>query len=125
MGEYDSAIALAQRLIAQKGTEVTLRTETPAAAPDPTMPWRGGANTPTDQTVDAVFLDYEQKYIDGTTIRTGDQRVFMPATDTSGAAIAPEVDSLVIRGTEVWRVVRPRPLAPGSQMVMFELQVRQ
>lgn len=125
MAEYDSAIALAKRLIAKKGTEVTLRTFAPGALPDANEPWRAGTNTPTNQTVKAVFLDYEQKYIDGSTIRMGDQRVFMPAADTSEVAIAPEVDSLIIRGSETWKVVKPKPLNPGNQLVMFEIQVRQ
>ena len=125
MAEYDSAIALAKRLIAKKGTQVTLRTFAAGALPDANEPWRAGTNTPTNQTVVAVFLDYEQKYVDGTTIRMGDQRVFMPATDTLGAAITPEVDGLVIRGSETWKIVKPKPLNPGDQMVMFELQVRQ
>lgn len=124
MAEYDSAIALAKRLIAKKGTSVTLRSMTPGALPDANEPWRAGANTPVDQTVKAVFLDYEQAYIDGTTIRMGDQRVFMPATDNSDVAITPEVDGLVIRGSETWKIVKPRPLNPGNQMVMFEIQVR-
>lgn len=125
MAEYDSAIALAKRLIAKKGQDVTLRGFTAGATPDPTKPWKPGTNTPVNQTVKAVFLDYEQKYIDGAMIQTGDQKVYMPSSDTSEVAITPEEEGLVIRGAETWKIVRIKPLNPNGQSIMFELQVRQ
>lgn len=125
MGEYDSAIALAKRLLKKKGQPVTLRSLTAAPAPDPSKPWYPGANAPTDWTVDAVFLGYEQKYIDGEQVQMGDQQVYMPAFDTSGAAILPEEEGLVIRGAETWKIVALKPLNPAGDPVMYELQVRQ
>lgn len=125
MAEYDSAIALAKRLIAKKGQQVTLRGFTAGALPDANQPWRAGQNAAVNSTVVAVFLDYEQKYIDGEVIQMGDQQVFMPATDTSDVAVTPELEGLIIRGSETWKIKAIRPLRPGSQLVMYELQVRQ
>lgn len=125
MAGYDSVIALAKRLITKKGQEVALRGFTTGTAPDPAKPWEPGANSVSDQTVSAVFLDYEQKYVDGTMIRTGDQIVYMPSTDVLDVAIAPQVDGLVLRGAEVWEIVNSRPLNPAGQPIMYVLQVRQ
>lgn len=122
MARFDSAIALAKKLIKKNGQAVTLRGFTAGAAPDPAKPWKPGGNVAADQTIEAVFLDYEQRYIDGQTIRTGDQRVFMPA---EGLTVPPEVEGLVLRGLEVWKVIAVKPLNPNGQAIMYELQVRQ
>jgi len=127
MARFDSAIALAQRLILKNGQAVTLRSFTAAAAPDPAKPWEPGANSAVDQTVDAVFLDYEQKFIDGALIQTGDQRVFIPSTTSAGAALSPdpEVEGLILRGAEEWKIMNVMPLNPNGQTIMFEIQVRE
>jgi hypothetical protein len=122
MARFDSAIALAKKLIKKNGQLVTLRGFTAGAAPDPAKPWKPGGNVAADQTIEAVFLDYEQRYIDGQTIRTGDQRVFMPA---EGLTAPPEVEDLVLRDLEVWKVVAVKPLNPNGQAILYELQVRQ
>ena len=122
MARFDSAIALAKKLIKKNGQAVTLRGFTAGAAPDPAKPWKPGGNVAADQTIEAVFLDYEQRYIDGQTIRMGDQRVFMPA---EGLAAPPEAEGLVLRGLEVWKVIAVKPLNPNGQAIMYELQVRQ
>lgn len=122
MARFDSAIALAKKLIKKNGQAVTLRGFTAGVAPDPAKPWKPGGNVAADQTIEAVFLDYEQRYIDGQTIRMGDQRVFMPA---EGLTAPPEVEGLVLRGLEVWKVIAVKPLNPNGQAIMYELQVRQ
>lgn len=122
MARFDSAIALAKRLITKNGQAVTLRSFSAGAAPDPAKPWKPGTNTPVDQPAVAVFLGYEQRYVDGDTVRTGDQRVFVSA---SGLTSAPEVEGLVLRGSEQWKIVTIKPLNPNGQQIMYELQVRQ
>ena len=122
MARFDSAIALSKKLIKKNGQAVTLRGFTAGAAPDPAKPWKPGGNVAADQTIEAVFLDYEQRYIDGQTIRMGDQRVFMPA---EGLTAPPEVDGQVLRSAEVWKIVAVKPLNPNGQAIMYELQVRQ
>lgn len=125
MGTYDSSIKLAQRLIKSKGQVVTLRTFANAAGNDPDQPWKSGENVPTNVSVDAVFLNYAQKYIDGEFIKSGDQQVLLPPTATNGSAITPTLNGLIIRGTETWKIVAIKPLNPNGEMVMYELQVRQ
>ena len=126
MGELDWAVQLAKDLIKQFGAPVTLRNMVRAPAPDPAKPHRPGETTQVDTTVDAVFLDYEQKYIDGTVIQMGDQRVYMPSTATDGVTAAePVVDALILRGTEKWKIITARPLNPNGQQIMYDVQVRQ
>lgn len=122
MARFDSAIALAKKLITKNGQAVTLRSFTATAGTDPDMPWKPGANAPVNQTIEAVFLDYEQRYIDGETIRAGDQRVYMPA---EGLTTPPEVEGLVLRGSDPWKIISIKPLNPNGQAIMYELQVRQ
>lgn len=126
MGQFDWAVSLAKRLIKQDGQVVTLRNLSRAAAPDPTKPHRPGVATPLDRSVDAVFLDYEQKYIDGTVIQMGDQRVYMPSTATDGVTpVTPNPDGVIIRGSETWKVIKVRPLNPNGQQIFWDVQVRQ
>lgn len=122
MARFDNAIALAKRLIKKNGQVVTLRGFSGTPAPDPDKPWKPGPNVPQDQPIEAVFLDYEQKYIDGELVRMGDQRVFMPA---DGLTVAPEVEGVILRGAETWKIVNVKPLAPNGQQIMYEIQVRQ
>lgn len=126
MGEYDRAIALAKRLLKKKGAPVTVRSFSRPDDVDDDAPWEPSPNDPTDVTVNAVFLDYEQKYIDGQTILAGDQNVYMPAYDVNGVAFAPEVEGIVIRSTgDDWKIITLKPLNPAGDPVMYTLQVRQ
>ncbi len=122
MARFDSVIALAKKLIKKNGQLVTLRGFAVSPGTNPDQPWRPGEPAPADQPIEAVFLDYEQKYIDGETVRMGDQRVFMPA---EGLTSPPEQNGQVLRGAEVWKIITIKPLNPNGQAIMYELQVRQ
>lgn len=122
MARFDSLISTAARLTARNGQSVTLRTFTNPGPTDPDKPWEPAAPVAADQTVNAVFYKYHQKYIDGDRIRQGDQQVLIAAKDVT---TPPAQDSLIIRGSEVWKVVNGQPTAPNGQLIIFELQVRQ
>lgn len=124
MGEYDSAVALAQRLIAKKGAAAILRASAKAPPPDPSKPWKPGARSDVDQNIKAVFLDYKQSVIDGSRIKQGDQRVLVASTDDLGNPVAPTTNHRIIRGSEDWQVMDVATTKPGDQVVYFELQVR-
>lgn len=130
MGEYTSAIALAQRLIAKKGGPVTLRTFTPGA--DSGQEWKPAESVPVDQpNVRAVFLPQNlqtqrpQQYADGTQVHVGDMQVYVAAADL---AEPPSLGSEVIRADgEVWTVKACEPLAPGdvTEVIIYTLWVTQ
>lgn len=124
MGEYDSSVALAQRLLTQKGMSVTVVTPS-AAVPNADQPWAPSAAVMAEQTTVGAFFNYKQSLINGETIRTGDQQVYMPAADDSGQPLTPEVGGQIKRGTEVWNIVNVSPLKPADAVVLFEAQVRQ
>lgn len=125
MARFDSAIALAKRLIDKNGQQVILRNIVAAAPADSAKPWEPGENTNSDQDVFGVFLDYEQKYIDGSVIRMGDQQVYLYSIDILGNSIIPEVDGQIIRDGDPWDIKAIRPLNPNGQSIMFTVQVRQ
>jgi hypothetical protein len=122
VAEYDSAIALAKRLIKKKGRAVVLRSYTATAAADAAKPWKPGVNTPSNQNGFGVFLNYEQKFIDGSTILRGDQHVYL---SLEGITTAPQVQGTLLRDAEIWKIIAVEPLNPGEQVVFYELQVRQ
>lgn len=127
MGEYDSSIALAKRLIAKKGEKIVLRTFAPG---DPTsQPWKPGPQKATEQVgVPAVFLpinmtDAPEKYADGSLVRAGDKEVYMAA---SGLDKEPTLGSQLIRGDgALWTVKACDPLDPGGPKIMFTMLVTQ
>lgn len=121
MGQFDSAIELADRLITKNGMPITLRHRTLAAAASDT-PWEPGAATVTDTTVDGVFLNYNRKDVDGDVIKQGDQYVYIAAKNLSSV---PSIDDLLIRDTEVWKIVNIEELRPNSQRILYTAQVRQ
>lgn len=120
MGEYDSAIALAARLISKKGRAATIR-RLATTTPDASKPWRVDAAAPTDYPVRAVFLDYEKNEIDGTNVQAGDQKCLVAA---SGLAIEPAPPDVVVDGAVVWTIVKTKPLRPGDDNVFFDIQLR-
>ncbi len=83
MARFSSVSATASRLIAKNGQPVTLRVFTDAAPANPATPWLPAGPTQVDQTVNAVFLNYAQKYIDGELIKVGDQKVLIAGLGVS------------------------------------------
>lgn len=125
MGEYDSALALALRLIKKKGRAVTLRQFSDAPVPDVSKPWRVGQATPTDVPAHGVLLDFGgvgEHYMPGTEIQVGDKLVLMPA---SGLAVRPQLrDTLQFGAEEPWAIVTVQTLEPGGVAVLHSMQVR-
>jgi hypothetical protein len=120
MGQYDSQIALAKKLIAKYGQKVTLKIFT-TTIPDPNSPWKPGAPGEALQEADGVFLRYEQSNIDGELIQSGDQKVLIPS---EGLVIDPDVQGQVIRGSETWKIVKVSALNPNGQTILYTVQVR-
>lgn len=123
MGLYDEEVALAYELIAESGDVVTLRSFATATPVDSTKPWRVGDPSKSDQTgVPAVFLNYQQKYIDGEVIKRGDKQVLIPAENLTAI---PNIGDQLIQGSQVWTIKNIEPLSPSGQDILYTLQVRQ
>lgn len=116
--DYNRMAALSLRLLQRFGAVHTLTRLAPGsrdveAGTTPT--------TPTTYSVTGAKFDYAQRDIDGTEVRTGDQRFLM----APNAAVTPQTgDRLTIAGQD-WQVIRSSPLSPAGTVVLHEVQIRQ
>lgn len=116
---YGQVVKTAQRLIKRFGSEINIVvTNTIPAA----QGWKAGTPAPITVTVDGVFVNYEQKFIDGTVIQQGDQKVIISAPDST---FKPNVAGHIMRGDEKWNIRNIRPVNPGGTIVIYIAQVRQ
>lgn len=120
MSEYTSAIDLAARLIIKKGREAIFQHFVPGTKPDSDKPWETTPRPPIEQTLKMVFLDYEQKDIDGSKIKSGDKQVLMFAKGVLNdpVANADKIKELQKHGGATWAIVKSEPLKPGDETVM-------
>jgi hypothetical protein len=112
---YAATAATATRLLTRFGAPATIKREV-AGTYDPAT----GTATVTEtvfQTIAAVFA-YDQKYINGTLILSGDQIAYLIPT------VAPKQgDRLVWQGI-IYTVVFVKPVSPAGVPVIYEAQIR-
>lgn len=138
MSQFDNFITLAKRLIAKNGRDVNLLQET-ATIPDSTKPWRVATSTAVDPLngVKAVFLEYseyllgQQKDPDSSdqgterdTIKRGDKVCLIASDDEQIQKADIRHYDRIEDGGETWVIVNMKPLQPGEQIIMYEIQVR-
>lgn len=66
---------------------------------------------------------YEQRYIDGQLIQTGDMRLLVAATDP-GLTDTPDLEWKALMDGDTWQIVTIRPIWSGEQVAAYELQTR-
>lgn len=130
MATYDSAAALAKRLIEKKGGKVTLRRFGAQEVVDADKPWEGSAPDPASvpKTVKAVFLNFSFKgaeplrFADDTLVRAGDKKVLLAATSLGSST--PGLNDQIVRadGT-VWTIKNLKTLDPDGQKILYEAWV--
>lgn len=116
--DYTKTAATVDRLLKRFGASATLQRvvhgtydpDTGTTTADTTSTWTG---------VGAKF-DYEQKEIDGTNIRTGDQRVYLSVV----GIVNPQSGDTLAIGATTYNVVASRPLQPALMAVLYDVQVR-
>lgn len=116
--DYNKTAATALRILTRFGAPVTVGRETPGVYDPETG--TNAAGSVQSWTPQGVKLDYAEREIDGTSIKAGDQRVYMSAA----AGLDPTAGDTVTLGAEVWRVVASRTLAPAGVAVLLDVQVR-
>jgi hypothetical protein len=112
---YAATAATATRLLERFGAAATINRQTTGAY-DPetgTAP----VTTTTLATTAAVFA-YDQKYIDGTLIKQGDQRAYCAPTNAPAQG-----DQLVWQGG-TFEVIAVKPVSPAGVPVLYEAQIR-
>jgi len=113
---YARLQATAQRLIAKYGqTGVVTR----VIPPDPVL---GGEPVPTPYPATLVPMAYEARYIDGTTIKTGDMQIYISSV---GLAVEPTVGDVVTANGTDYAIVNGDPNKyDGVTNVVFIVQGR-
>lgn len=115
---YAGSQSAADRLIRKFGQSATLnhKVTTPA-----TNPWDNPTTTTTAYTVQIVVETYKDGLVNGTSILSGDRKILLSAL---GLAIVPTVEDTLTIGGDAWGVVNVKPLAPGTTVVLYEIQAR-
>lgn len=114
---YSDLASTAKELLEEFGCQVTL-TYAESQAYDP----ESGSSTKQGYayTGTGVKLDYESKDIDGTNILSSDQRVLI-AVDIP---VVPKAGNILLIGSKEWTVINSKPLDPGGEAVLYDVQVR-
>lgn len=126
MGEYDRAIATAQRLIAKKGMTVTWEQQENGEAPDPSKPWRPAEAEPVEHEVSIVFLPYNREnqqflsMMTGTEIPQGAEYGLMGAVD-----FTPNLNDTVVRNGVRLGIEKIDLLAPAGDPVLYTIGFKQ
>ena len=120
MARFDSALALAQRLIGKNGQPVMLRKPGPMDPSDPSKPWLVSDPTFTEYPFTAVFLNEKEKYTTTDTVRKSTQICYAAAL---GLAAVPDIDDLIIRDGQPWKVQDAETLNPNGQTVLYKLSL--
>lgn len=127
MGTYDSQVALAERLIREKGKPVQIVRQTTVTDPD--KPWEPGA--PTEELDDAygVFLNFSAndmatfgKMAGASEITSSDRKVLLAAASLSGA---PTPNDKLRDESGDWSIETAQVLAPNGENILYTLRVRQ
>lgn len=116
--DYTEIAADADELLAEFGAPATLKRVT-AGGYDPATGDTTSASSAEWISV-GVKLDYEQKQVDGTLIRRGDQRILLSVV----GMVNPQTGDTLTIGIDVFNVIESRPLQPALVPVLFDVQVR-
>ena len=127
MGVYDSQIALAERLIRERGQAVQLVRQTSQTSID--KPWDAVAPLVVLDPVHAVLLPLSLKDVEtahkmagAPEIQVGDQKALVAAASTTSP---PRVnDKLRIAGID-FSITYCQTLAPNGEQILYTMRVRQ
>ena len=73
-----------------------------------------------DPVLAAVF-DVNEQFINGTSIRTGDKQIFM---SINGTTSEPKTGDELYWGSEIYKIIQAKKIAPARISVLYELQGR-
>lgn len=115
---YDRMGAVADRLIAKRGSDVVLikSGNGPFNVSTGTM-----SVSPVEYSGKAVVLDLEQREIDGTTVKVGDQKCLM---SVSPDIPKPTTQDKIRWQNVVYKIILFRDLAPAGQSVLYRMVIR-
>lgn len=118
---YGRTVAASKRLINRFGDNATIVVSVDTPNVDE---WKPATRTDVSTDVIAVFLDYDEEFINGTTIRKDDQKVLFNASVTFAPNLVGYITRQVGDITERWNILNVKPLNPGGTIIMYTVQVR-
>ncbi len=81
----------------------------------------GSGGTSTDYNIDYIFEEYDERAVDGTTVRQGDRKITFSA---EGLGVTVGQDHQVVADGSVFEIVNLMPLSPAGVVVLYQAQVR-
>lgn len=122
---YTRLAATAHRLLADKGQPVTLNRPSTSS---PTYDRASGvatARAPATYNGFGAVFDIEQRDIDGTLVKEGDQRLMLSPLQTNGSAMpTPATTDTVTIGGVTYSIQPSKRVAPAGVNVLFDLIIR-
>lgn len=127
MGTYDSQVALAERLIREKGKPVQIVRQTTVTNPD--KPWEPDVPTETLDEAYGVFLNFSAndmatlgKMVGASEITASDRKVLLAAASLTGA---PSPNDKLRDESGDWSIEYAQVLSPNGENILYTLRVRQ
>lgn len=122
---YERQINTADRLITKYGGPAILYVTTTQTEAD--KEWNAVDDTQEGQDIVACFLNNSQRYVNGTSIHQGDQKVLIAAKNLQ---LTPNIQGKITRmvdgQVEQWKIRNCSPLnVDGQNGIMYTLQVHQ
>lgn len=119
MARFESARALAQRLLLRNGVSATLRRYSETVA-DASKPWRSGTTTATDYTAPMVFVPAgeDDSYVEGQLTHMAGIKILIAGDDLT---VTPNLKDEVINGSDTWRIVNVKTVEPNNEQVVHVL----
>ena len=106
-----------RQLINDIGKALTLR-KVSEGAYDPAT--GAATNTDTDTSVKGMVLNYKDGQFDGDVVQRGDRKIVLRASDS----VTPEVQDLVIAGSDQYRIVNVRQIEQAGTDLVYVCQGR-
>lgn len=148
--DYSGLATTAETLIDRFGRNVTFTRKNYFGEAVSGKPWRGPSIGTSTFSVKAVVYDYDDRAINGDTVKLGDRRVLVSADALAAAgwgdgttwssmdypwgdaaspwdtqeSAGPDLDDTMLDGGRNYKVVRALPIKPGGSTLVYELQVR-
>ena len=111
--------------LADVGTTRTLRIIT-AGSLNPSNPGAGPSQSTSDVSVEAIITDYEEKYIDGTTVLDGDKQAVIDLSTLSSVQIdGIRPGNFLVDGSIIYNIMRPKKYEVAGVPVAVVVQMRQ
>lgn len=116
MSFYSNLAATAKRLLDTYGQTVTINRTTGDSFNAVTGITTPGS--PDNLTGSMAIFDYEVNLIDGINIQVGDMRGILESTNE------PFINEVVTTADGNFNILKVKPLSPGGEVVIYELQLR-